>query len=125
MNLEQAFAEITAVLDLNNEWLLIHSTGNAFSLKRDEIELTSELGKIILGFVDERGFQVWRVAGYKMEPKKLTLDLTRNFERERERIRLIPRISAAELSEAVEFARLGTDLWGCAANGRQVVTPGR
>jgi hypothetical protein len=106
MNLEQALAEITAVLDLNNEWLLIHSTGNGFSLKRDEIELTFERGKIILGFVDERGFQVWRVAGYKIEPKKLTLDLTRNFERERERIRLIPRISAAELNETVELARL-------------------
>nr|MDQ3043260.1 hypothetical protein [Acidobacteriota bacterium] len=103
---EHGFHEIIESLDSGNEWLVIHSSGNAFALLRDEIELTFERGKILFGFIDDKGFQIWRVAGYKIEREKLTLDLTRNFGRERERIRLVPRVSAGELSAAVELARL-------------------
>jgi len=106
MNDENAFSEIIESLASGNEWLLIHSSGNAFALKRDEIEITFERGRIILGFLDEKGFQIWRVAGRKIEREKLTLDLTRNFGREREKINLVPRLSAKESGAAVELARL-------------------
>jgi len=106
MNDENAFSEIIQSLASSNEWLVIHSSGNAFALKRDEIELAFERGKILCGFLDDKGFKVWRVRDYKIEPEKLTLDLTRNFGRERERIRIVPRVSAGELSAAVELARL-------------------
>ncbi len=106
MNLENLFAEISQMLDSHNEWLLIHDSGKSFALKRDEIELEWKRGKTLLGFVDEKGFQTWRVADYKIENEKLFLDLTRNFGREREKIRFVPRISASELGDAVELARL-------------------
>ena len=106
MNHEHSIAEISAPLAAHNEWLLIHSSGNAFALKLDEIEITLERGRIILSFLDDKGFQVWRVTDYKIEPGKLTLDLTRNFGRERERIRFVPRLSAKESGAAVELARL-------------------
>ncbi|CAA9411019.1 MAG: hypothetical protein AVDCRST_MAG74-2292 [uncultured Pyrinomonadaceae bacterium] len=106
MNEENCFPEIAESLASQNEWLLVHSLGNAFPLLRDEIELTIERGKILFGFTDDKGFQTWRVADYKIERGKLTLDLTRNFGRTRQRIRLVPRVSAAELSQAVELARL-------------------
>jgi hypothetical protein len=106
MNEETAFAEISALLASQNEWLLIHSSGNAFALLRDEIELIFERGKILFGFTDDKGFQTWRVADYKIEREKLILDLTRSFGRTRERIRFVPRVSAGELSAAVELARL-------------------
>ena len=106
MNLENAIAEILELLASGNEWLLIHSAGNAFALKRDEIEITFEHGKIILGFLDAKGFQIWRIANYKIEQETLTLDVTRNFGREREKIKLVPRLSAKESSAAVELARL-------------------
>ena len=106
MNDENAFSEIIQLLASSNEWLVIHSSGNAFALKRDEIELAFEREKILFGFLDDKGFKVWRVRDYKIEPEKLTLDLTRNFGRERERIRIVPRVSAGELSAAVELARL-------------------
>jgi hypothetical protein len=83
MNEENGFSQIIESLASSNEWLLIHSSGNAFALLRDEIELTFERGKILCGFTDDKGFQSWRVAGYKIELEKLTLDLTRNFGRER------------------------------------------
>ncbi|HXH68923.1 MAG TPA: hypothetical protein VNI60_01115 [Pyrinomonadaceae bacterium] len=106
MNLENAFAEITEFLDSKNEWLLNHLSGKTFALQRSEIELILEHNKMIFGFLDEKGFQVWRVADYKIENEKITLDLIRNFEKEREKIRLVPRVSASELSEAIELARL-------------------
>ncbi len=106
MNDENAFSEIIESLASSNEWLLIHSSGNAFALLRDEIEITYERGKLLFGFTDEKGFQTWRVTDYKIEREKLILDLTGNFGRKRERIRFVPRISAGELSRAVELARL-------------------
>ena len=107
MNDETAFSEITESLASCNEWLLIHSAGNAFALLRGEIEITSERGKILFGFTDDKGFQTCRVADYKIERQKLTLDLTKNFGRTRERIRLVPRLSAGELSQAVALSSEG------------------
>jgi hypothetical protein len=106
MNLENAFAEIARFLDSKNEWLLNHLSGKTFALRRSEIELLLEHNKIIFGFLDEKGFQIWRITNFKIESEKITLDLTRNFEKEREKMRLVPRVSASELSETIELARL-------------------
>jgi hypothetical protein len=106
MNLENAFTEIARFLDSKNEWLLNHLPGKVFALKRSEIELSIERNRLIFAFLDEKGFQIWRISDFKIESEKITLDLTRNFEKEREKIRLVPRVSASELSETVELARL-------------------
>lgn len=106
MNLENALTEIARFLDSKNEWLLNHSSGKTFALERSEIEISLAHNKIIFAFLDEKGFQIWRVTDFKVEKEKITLDLTRNFEKERERIRLVPRVSASELSETIELARL-------------------
>jgi hypothetical protein len=106
MNLENAFTEIARFLDSKNEWLLNHLSGKTFALKRSEIEISLEHNKIIFAFLDEKGFQIWRITDFKIENEKITLDLTRNFEKEREKIRLVPRVSASELSETIELARL-------------------
>lgn len=106
MNLETALAEITETLASSNEWLLVHASGKSFALQTPEIEITLEKGKIICGFLDEKGFQMWRVAGCQIENKNLTIDVTRNFGRETDQIKFVPRVSAGELSDAVELARL-------------------
>ena len=106
MNCETALAEITEILASSSEWLIIHASGKSFALQNREIEITPERGKIILGFLDEKGFQLWRVAGYKIEEELLILDVTRSFGREQDEIKFVPRISAGELSAAVELARL-------------------
>ena len=106
MNLESSFAEITKKLDLHNEWLLIGASGKSFPVLRDELEITFERGKIMFGFLTDVGFQIWRVTKFQIEPEKITLDLTRNFDHEVQKIRLVPRISASELGETVELARL-------------------
>lgn len=104
-NLEASYNEILAFFNATVEWLLINSAGRSFSLKSDEFELTIEREKILFGFLDDGGFQVWRVAGYKFEKGKITLKLTRNFSREFEKISLVPRTRAGELAGVAELAR--------------------
>jgi len=106
MNLEIALTEINEIIAGHQEWLLIHQSGKSFALQNEEIEITIEREKIILGFLDDKGFQLWRVAAYKFEKGTLTLNVTRNFGRETERIKFVPRISSADLSAEIELARL-------------------
>lgn len=105
-DLEDSLRHIKNFLEKRHEWLLINSLGNSFALQKNEIELALEFNKIIFGFLDEKGFQLWRVADYKIEAEQITLDLKRDFNRKGEKIRLVPRASTLELSEAVELARL-------------------
>ena len=106
MNLESTFTEIKDLLRLHHEWLLIYLSGKTFALQKDEIELIFEHGKILFSFLDEKGFQMWRVIEFKQKKGEILLELSRNFNQEREKIRLIPRISAKELDASIELARL-------------------
>jgi len=105
-NLENIFNETNALLQSRNEWLLIVQSGKTFALERDEIELTFERGKLILGFLGEKGFQIWRVTDCHKKGEKIIFEVTRNFEKERGKIQLVPRVLASDLGDAVELARL-------------------
>ncbi|HEY0428698.1 MAG TPA: hypothetical protein VGC76_13035 [Pyrinomonadaceae bacterium] len=99
-------AEIRTFLDSQVEWLLVRASGKTFSLESAEIEISSERERTLFSFLDDKGFQTWRVADCKIERGKIILDLSRNFGRETEKIKLVPRISVKELSATVELARL-------------------
>ena len=105
-DLEAVFSRIKNLLESNVEWLLIHSSSQVFALHNNEIELDFKNEKILFSFLDEKGFQTWRIVQFAEEKNEILLDLTRNFERENDKIRLIPRISAGELSASIELARL-------------------
>src|ERR1044072_7623198 len=90
--------EIRKCLDSQIEWLLIRSSGRTFSLQNTEIEITFERGKTLFGFLDDKGFQTWRVVACKISKGEISLNLSRNFGKETEKLKLVPRISARELS---------------------------
>ncbi len=98
--------ELQNLLSAHHEWLLIDASGRSFALSAAEIEITQERGKTLFGLLDDRGFQTWRVAGFQSKNAEILLDLTRNFEKERAKIRLVPRALAKDLSASVELARL-------------------
>jgi hypothetical protein len=107
MNAELAKPELESFLRSRREWLLVFdSTGKSFSLQTSEIEISFEREKLFCGFTSEKGFQTWRIVGCRFENEKIALDLTRNFGKENEKISLVPRISAFDLSRAAELARL-------------------
>jgi hypothetical protein len=103
---ENAQDKIQNRLDSQIEWLLIRASGKSFALQNTEIEITFEQNKILLGFLGDKGFQTWRVVDYKIESGEILFDLSRNFGREKEKIKLVPRLSAAELNQTIELARL-------------------
>lgn len=105
-SLEFSQQEICDFLNSQQEWLLQYKFGKSFALNVTEIETEISHNKLLFSFLEDKGFQTWRVRNYKIGNGKLNLDLTRNFENENEKITFIPRISARELSEAVELARL-------------------
>ncbi len=105
-NAENNKIELENLLGAHQEWLLIRASGKSFSLQNTEIEITFERHKLLFAFLDDRGFQTWRITDLKNKNQEILLNLSRNFEKEREKIRLVPRVSAKDLSASVELARL-------------------
>jgi hypothetical protein len=106
MNPELAQTELENFLHAHHEWLLVDSAGKSFALAAGEIEISLERGKLFFGFPGEKGFQTWRITSYKFENEKIRLDLTRSFGKENEKISIVPRLSAFELSETARLARI-------------------
>jgi len=94
------------LLDAHHEWLLIYPTGKSFSFQNTEIEVVFERNRTLFSFLDDKGFQTWRVADFQTKNNEISLNLTRNFEKERTKIRLVPRVLAKDLGDSVELERL-------------------
>jgi hypothetical protein len=95
-----------AGFDSHFEWLLVRPTGRTFPLRRDEIDVTCDGGKVVFGLLDDSGFNAFRVRSIEQAGDELLLDLGSRFESTVETIRLLPRTPARELSANVELARL-------------------
>ncbi|MDQ3799551.1 MAG: hypothetical protein M3384_08880 [Acidobacteriota bacterium] len=108
MNAGRAKIELENFVRSRGEWLLIFgSTGKGFPLQNGEIEITLEREKLFCGFVGGKGFETWRIVDYQfLENEKISLDLTRNFGKENEKLSLVPRVSAFDLSREAEQARI-------------------
>ncbi|MBA2735808.1 MAG: hypothetical protein H0U50_03365, partial [Pyrinomonadaceae bacterium] len=104
--LENLQDELQTRLDAQTEWLLIRSSGRSFALQNSEIKLEFSNNKLLFGFLDDKGFQTWRITDCKFDGGETVLNLSRNFGRETEKIRLVSRVSARELGEETELARL-------------------
>src|SRR5688500_20395206 len=100
--LENSQQEISDFLNLQQEWLLQYKSGKTFALDAGEIETEISNNKILFSFLDDKGFQTWRVRNYEIKNAKLNLDLQSNHEKENEKITLINRISAKQSSKKVE-----------------------
>jgi len=94
------------LLEKHTEWLLADVAGGIFPLRAHEIEIEQSRNRFLLGFLDEKGFQTWRIERAEIKDEKFILNLARNFGREHRKIELVPRARAEALGEAVELARL-------------------
>lgn len=99
--------ELQGLLASRHEWLLVRELGKTFPLEVHEIEIAADGDKTHFGFLDDKGFHTWRLNGFVCDPEgEITIDVAGAFTREQERMRLVPRVSAAELAADVELARL-------------------
>ena len=62
---ELEFSQIAEFLALQNEWLLQYKFGKSFALKSTEIEVELSQNKLLFSFLDDKGFQTWRVKKYR------------------------------------------------------------
>lgn len=100
------FEELTKLLNSHNEWLIAYQTGKTFSLQTNEIEVERSKNKTLFSFLDEKGYQTWRIVEAEIDGEKITLNLTKNFGKDKTKIELIPRARAEMLGEALELARI-------------------
>jgi hypothetical protein len=87
------------------EWLLVRENGTSFSLLSSEIETEHRNGRVLLGIFDDRGFRMFRVESCDVGDE-ISMAVSAGPGSPRERLRLVPRTSAGDLSAAVEAARL-------------------
>ncbi len=106
MNLDNLQNQLQTLINEHHEWLLIHALGRSFSLQNTEIEIEFSQNKVLFSYLDDKGFQTWRINDFNFEADEIRLNLSRNFTKEREKIRLVPRILSKDLSENLELARL-------------------
>ena len=98
--------ELREVLQTSAEWLLIHSNGRSSAVLASEIDLADENGKSQFGILDESGFRNWRLRSAAVNEGEISLDLSGQFGRDSETVRLVKRTPAAELAAELIRARL-------------------
>jgi len=98
--------DLRQIIAGRNEWLLVREAGRTFPLFASEIEITGVGKRAHFGFLDDKGFHSWRLNGYSMNGAEVAIDAAGAFAKNREIMRLVPRVLAADLAAEVELARL-------------------
>lgn len=93
-------------LDKHEEWIAVHRDGSVFALRSHEMELEERFGSTTFGFLDNRGYSVWKLEEVSLEDRSAKLLLSRRFGSVLDSLELIPRASAEELGAGVREARL-------------------
>lgn len=103
---ERSAEALGTLLDTHVEWLVIDENGRTFPLNRSEIEVEEDAERTLFGLIGEKGFRSRRVNSFVVEDKEVCVIVSAPFGGEAEVLRLVPRVSAAELAANVELARL-------------------
>lgn len=97
---------LSELIAANFEWLVVRENGTTIPLQNTEIEIISDSGKTVLGFVDNKGYSVWHVESFDVEGPVISVNVSSRFRSDSEVIEFYPRESAASLSATIELARL-------------------
>ena len=98
--------ELREILSSRPEWLLVRELGKSFALENHEIDVIEDGEKTHFGFLDDKGFHSWRLNGFERDADEIAIDVAGSFARNRETMRLVPRVSASVLAAEIEIARL-------------------
>jgi hypothetical protein len=100
----ELFFALSDALEIGFEWLLVRENGTQNSFKRDELEISYKNGEIFLGYPSGEDVEQSKIL--TAEKKERGFLLTACLGEKTEKIELIPRITAAELVDATNAARL-------------------
>jgi hypothetical protein len=103
---EETGENLSGLINANFEWLLVRENGKTFPLRRTEMDIVRNRTKVFLEILDDNGSRSLRVRSFAVEGNELHLDVAAHFGRDKETIRLVPRVAASELAAETELARL-------------------
>lgn len=109
---QDLFFALSEALETGFEFLLARENGSQIAIRRGEIEVVFENGKVYLQCMTTEGAKIWRVAAAenagenKGENTGFLLVVSEKFGSEAEQVELIPRVGAADLLAGIAEARL-------------------
>ncbi len=98
--------ELREKVDGSHEWLLVRESGRSFALSREEIDLAGNGDGASFRFLDDDGVHTRRLTGFSLSEGEIFIDVDEAHGDMSERLRLVPRLPAADLAADVERARL-------------------
>ncbi len=104
---EEAAARINELLAAHAEWFLgaLDESLRTTQLRKDEIDVSIAQKRLMLSYWNEAGTIAWRITGWEWTGAKLLLDATRNLNRTRAVLEIIPRASAKTITATVSATR--------------------
>ena len=103
--LEAARAKIAELFAAHAEWFCTLGGAGSQALRRSELEVAADHGRLILTMWTEQGSRSWKVFAWEWSGEKLTLRASRRMGAERPLIELVPRAAAAAFALTVKAAR--------------------
>jgi hypothetical protein len=105
-SIKHAAERIRQLIDAHEEWLYARAgVGQTSALRRSEIELRIEHGRLMLSCLSDEGTAIWRINGWEWKDEKLLLDASRRMGAERAQLELIPRAAASSINALVSATR--------------------
>lgn len=101
----EAAEVIREIVSRHAEWLYVRDGREKASARRGELDFRPEHNGLIFYCLSDEGAEVWRIIAWACDGEKLLFEARRRAGRERARLELIPRISAATLAEEVSVIR--------------------
>jgi hypothetical protein len=96
--------QISALFREYAEWLFV-SDGAAYSLRRDEIEVSIVHERLVLSCWTEQGTRLWHVRAWDWNGQLLELEVSRRLGAELSLVELIPRTWAKAIAATIRAAR--------------------
>ena len=102
---EAARNRIAEVLDAHVEWYCVVNEGKSQALLRNEIEITTAQGRLILSCWTDKGTRSWKILAWNWNGQTLSLQTSRKLGAEKTLIEIIPRASATAIAAIIRAAR--------------------
>jgi hypothetical protein len=104
-SVEAARRQIVDLFREHAEWFCTAGRGEAYALRRDEMDLSVAHGRLVFSCWTEQGSRLWRILGWKWDGQTLLLQASRRMGAEWRLIELVPRASALAVAATIRAAR--------------------
>ncbi|HKS10335.1 MAG TPA: hypothetical protein VJS13_12365, partial [Pyrinomonadaceae bacterium] len=102
---EAARAQIADLFRQHAEWFCTAGRGETYALRRDEMDISTAHGRLMLSCWTEKGSRSWRILGWEWNGQTLLLQASRRLGAELPLIELVPRASALAMAATIRAAR--------------------